>query len=181
MNANVRCILVAGMVVAFLVGGCASTSAPDDWQSSARAMQREAYGAWIDVTVSPYADSAHAAVQGELIAVHADSFLVLPLDGALQAVDRASVRTVALTTFDANWGYLSTWTALGTLSTLSHGVVLILSAPVWMLGGSAAAAAQSYRPMINDPGPEILRRYARFPQGLPPGVAREALTSKPAR
>lgn len=160
-----------------LLGGCASTSAPDDWTSDAQTMQREAYGAWVDVT---HGDSAQPmTVRGELIAVSPDSVHVLPLDSTLQSVARPTINELQMVTFDANWGNLATWTALGTLSTLSHGFILILSAPVWIIGGSAATGTQSYRPVFTNPDTETLRTYARFPQGLPPNLDRDRLRAKP--
>ena len=173
-----RFIFAVGTCLLIVASGCASTSAPDDWQSRATAMQQEAYGSWIDVEASSAA-GVSSRLRGELIAVSDDSLYVLPLGSTLRAVARDAVRTSTLTTFDANWGYLATWTALGTLSTISHGLVLILSAPVWLLAGSAAAGTQSYSPIYTDPDTDRLRRYARFPQGLPDTVDRNALTAKP--
>lgn len=181
MSADLHPFLFRLLAVGLLVSGCASTSAPDAWQSTAQTMQREAYGAWIDVRFASPADSAQApGVQGELIAADEDSLWVLPLDGSLRPVSRAAASRVRLTTFDANWGYLATWTALGTLSTLSHGVGLLLSAPAWILGGSLATGNQSYKPIFEDPDTEVLRRYTRFPQGLPSDVSRKELVAKPS-
>ena len=80
-----------------------------------------------------------------------------------------------------NW--LGLWTLLGTLSTGSHGFFLILSAPVWILTGTVAAVNQSRQPVLTYPrqGWAGWRAYARFPQGLPPGLARAALDPKPER
>jgi len=120
-------------------------------------------------------------VQGELLAATTDSLFVLPLDGPFHAVARPTVTELQLTAYDANWGYLGVWTALGTLSTLSHGLFLPLSAPVWIIGGSVATSSQSRRPVFTNPPLETLRRFARFPQGLPPNLARDQLRPKSAR
>ncbi len=166
-----------GLVLALLIGGCATTSAPDDWTSDAQTMQQETYGAWVDAS---YGDpNQPQMVRGELIAVSPDSVHVLPLDSTLQSVARPTINELQMVTFDANWGYLATWTALGTLSTLSHGFILIFSAPVWIIGGSAATGTQSYRPVFTNPDTETLRTYARFPQGWPPSLDRQRLRSKP--
>lgn len=180
MSGNLRPLLFGAIVVGLLCSGCASTSAPDAWQSTAQAMQHEAYGAWVGVRLTPAAASGEMSeVHGELIAADDDSLWVLPLDGSLQSVSRAVANRVRVTAFDANWGYLATWTTIGTLSTISHGGLLILSGPVWILGGSAAAGTQSHKPIYTNPNTEVLRRYARFPQGLPPGVSRSRLVAKP--
>lgn len=180
MSGNLRPLLVGAIVVGFLCSGCASTSAPDAWQSTAQAMQHEAYGAWIDVRFASPIDSVKTSrVRGELVAADDDSLWVLPLDGGLRSIPRETTRQVQLTTFDANWGYLATWTTLGTLSTISHGMLLIISGPVWILGGSSATDIQSQMPIHTNPSTVVLRRYARFPQGLPPSVSRSRLVAKP--
>lgn len=180
MNADARRSWIALLLgVLLTVPGCVSTSAPDAWESSSEEMQRTAYGAWVDVQ---YGDAAAPdTVQGELLAATTDSLFVLPLDGPFRAVARPTINELQLTAYDANWGYLGAWTTLGALSTASHGGFLILSFPVWVIGGSAAASAQSRRPVYTNPPLDTLRRFARFPQGLPPGVARDQLRSKPFR
>lgn len=143
-------------------------------------MQREAYGAWVDVRGAAPADSARGSgVRGELVAASDDSLWVLPLDGSLRSVSRTAASRVRLTTFDANWGYLAAWTTLGTLSTASHGFGSIFSAPIWVLWGGLATRTQSFGPIFEDPDTDVLRRYARFPQGVPPEVARSELAAKP--
>jgi hypothetical protein len=180
MNDSFSSLLLGVIVAGLLASGCASTSAPDAWQSTAQTMQREAYGGWVGVRfTAPAGSGLTSMVQGELIAADDDSLWVLPLNGRLQPVSRATTSRVKLTTFDANWGYLSTWATLGALSTISHGAGLALSFPVWTIGGSVAAGNQSFAPIFKDPDTALLRRYARYPQGLPPDVSRAALTAKP--
>jgi hypothetical protein len=140
-------------------------------------MQREAFGGWAAVR---FGDTASPnVVQGELIAATSDSLFVLSLRDSLHVVARSAVNELKLTGYDSNWGYLSIWTFLGTLSTASHGAFLILSAPVWIIGGSVATASQSRRPIYTNPPLDVLQQFARFPQGMPPGVARQALQIKP--
>lgn len=180
MNADAYRLGIALGLGLLLVGpGCVSTSAPDAWTASSEAMQRTTYGSWVDVR---YGDpTAPDTVRGELIAATADSLFVLPLDGSFRAVARPTVNVLELTAYDANWGILAVWTTLGALSTASHGLLLPLSFPVWVIGGSAAASVQSRRPVFTNPPLETLRRFARFPQGLPPGVPRNRLRPKPLR
>jgi len=180
MSTKCPFLLVGVLVAGLFVSGCASTSAPDAWQPTAQTMQREAYGAWVDVRGPARADSARGSgVRGELVAASDDSLWVLPLDGSLRSVSRTAASRVRLITFDANWGYLAAWTTLGTLSTLSHGALLLISAPAWLIGGSMAARSQSFGPIFENPDTDVLRRYARFPQGLPPEVSRNELAAKP--
>jgi hypothetical protein len=177
MNVDSPWILILLCVLLVTGAGCASTSAPEDWLSPATDMQREAFGGWAAVR-SGGAASANV-VQGELIAATSDSLFVLSLRDSLHVVARPTVNELKLTGYDSNWGYLSIWTFLGTLSTASHGFFLILSAPVWIIGGSVATASQSRRPIYTNPPLDVLQQFARFPQGMPPGTVREALRTKP--
>ena len=52
--------------------------------------------------------------------------------------------------------------------------------PIWILIGSISTASATRQPEINYPGSnwESLTLYARFPQGIPPGLERSVLESK---
>ena len=75
---------------------------------------------------------------------------------------------------------MALWTVAGTLSTASHGVALLLSAPAWIIGGSVATTKVSHAPLITYPSRpwSDLARYARFPQGLPIGLDPATLQRK---
>jgi hypothetical protein len=81
-------------------------------------------------------------------------------------------------------GALITWTAVGTLSTASHGVFLIFSAPIWTISGTAtsiAAAEDSDQSAVVLGGAQAqLWQFARFPQGLPPSYPIQGNTPPPA-
>jgi hypothetical protein len=117
-------------------------------------------------------------VQGELIAIDTDTIHVLA-DGRLVSLARATVCCAELTAFRMELSELQLWTVLGILSTASHGIVLILTAPLWAIAGTAAAASASYAPRIVPTDPVVLQPFARFPQGMPPGLDRRTLRSKP--
>jgi hypothetical protein len=101
----------------------------------------------------------------------------------LHGVAWLQVQRAELTGYDSQASELAAWTVLGTLSTASHGVGLILTAPFWVISGAASTAKQSrcgyvrYPPAIR----EDFLPYARFPQGLPPEVDRSRLGGGPVR
>jgi len=64
------------------------------------------------------------------------------------------------------------------LATASHGLILILSAPVWIITSTVAAADASRVPRIMSTSPTALNVFARFPQGLPPGINRATMRPK---
>jgi hypothetical protein len=155
---------------------CTRNPAPSGWLAPPHEAQSDPYGAWIVVTREDTSD-----VGGELLAVERDSLFVLTSDSAVNAfaTDRLLRATVAY--YDSEWGRLATWTALGSLGTISNGFVLILTLPISAIGGSVATAAQSRAPIrrVERGGNwEDLRMFARFPAGLPANLPR-TLAPKP--
>jgi hypothetical protein len=161
-----------------LLGACFQSTAPEGWLPIPEVAQREAYGAWIRVEHRQGAETQ--VVEGELIAAMADSLHVLAAD-SLVTLPMTAVASATLTTYDARSEELSTWTALLAVSTLSHGIGLVLTMPLWIIIGTAETAGASKDPRVESVDAALLRPYARFPQGLPPGIDRNALRAKPVR
>ncbi len=179
-----RAIMV-GVVAAFLgvvVTGCAGTGAPRGWLPNAAATQEEAHGAWISIRHRSEGDAVRT--EGEFIAVGDDTVFVLVTDGAagsLVAIPRSPDLTAKLGTYNPATGGIVAWTLLGTVSTVSHGFNLILSAPVWIITGTVVTNKQARTAIERYPGDnpwdawDELRVFARFPQGLPESVDRALL------
>jgi hypothetical protein len=96
----------------------------------------------------------------------------------LARVPRSRIRYLEVTFYRGEVGEAVGWGLSGTVSTLSHGLVLLLSAPVWLITTGTAGAIESsagtvtYRAARGSLTAEAfagLRKYARFPQGLPEG------------
>jgi hypothetical protein len=168
---GVLCLLASS-----LAWGCARNTAPSGWLSPAPQASREAYGGWAMVS-----DSAGAQTSGELIAVTRDSVYLLSSVG-LTVVSMRTVAKLNVTGYNAQPSAIALWGLAGTLGTISHGFLLIFSAPVWIITSSIAASAHSREPREIYPGVGLdqLRIYARFPQGIPAGVDRAQLRPKPA-
>jgi hypothetical protein len=176
--ANPRWTVVSTVYALVIAGGCFHTTAPKGWLPTAVEAQREAYGGWIKLDF--YVGVTPNAVHGELIAASHDSVHVLTSD-SLVVVPTASVIAGTLTAYDAGHGALRLWTIVGAVSTVSHGFALILTAPVWIVGGSYATASASKAPRVESTDTSLLRMYARFPQGLPPGLDARSLRQKDVR
>lgn len=167
---------VADAVTAALVAaaccagsGCASHTAPDGFLPIPEEAPRHAFGGWIDLEVGTGA--ARERVAGELIAVSEDTVWVLGDDG-LRAVGTAAVVDGRLVGYDSQYARVVGATTLGSLSTIANGFALIFTFPMWLIVGSAAARGQSRAPIVDAPPPRwsALAPWARFPQGLPPGL-----------
>ena len=157
---------------------CMQNPAPIGWLSPAEAAQKDAYGAWIVVTTSDTTGES-----GEFLAVDNDSVFVLSLDGVVRAVPRGSVREAKIAFYQSQLGSVILWSTLGTLSTISNGVLLVFTAPAWIITGTVAGASESRAPIRTVARPEdweTVRMYARFPMGMPENLPRR-LPTKPMR
>ena len=116
------------------------------------------------------ADGAHSGggplAEGELIAIDEGAFYVLSTAG-LRTVSRASVRRITVVGYGNRAGTLTLWSIAGGASTLSHGEFLILTAPMWAVAGTVATRKEGHAGVWHDA--DVAQRFARFPQGLPPG------------
>lgn len=155
------------------------TSPRDFLPSGPAGVARETYGGWMVATLKSSEDAG--TVQGELIAVHNDSVYVLSpsqvdafplsdLDSAKLELHRHRVTGYVLAS------------VLGGISTLSHGGFLLFTAPMWLITGISVSSSVSKQPnVIYFPQTAIdeFRKFSRFPQGLPTGIAPEQLVAKP--
>ena len=155
-----------------LSGSCFRTTAPSSYLPTAAEATRDAYGGWIRVQ-----NRDDTQVEGELLAATVDTLHVLSFGGWL-AMPVAQVRVATLTAFRVPLDGIIIWGALGGLSTISHGFVLILTAPTWIVASSLAGASASKAPRVRSVDPAKLAPFARFPQGLPPDIDRAATRGK---
>jgi hypothetical protein len=162
--------------VAVACTACAGNTAPKGWLPKPIEAQAAAYGGWIELT---YAEPDERHTYGELIAVSAESVWVLSGNRGL-AIPTATVKKGKLTAYAAQKDGLTAWMLLGTLSTLSNGAFLILTAPMWLISGSLAVGGESRAPERKTPPLTWveLAPFARFPQGIPDGLALTALQEK---
>jgi hypothetical protein len=182
MCANRRAVLL----LLLAAPGCAATRGPSGYLQPARIAQREAHGGWITL------DMREARVDGELIAVEAESVFVLTPEG-LRVVHRDSVRSAVLGAYDSQSGQPAVWTMGGALTTASHGLGAIGTFPLWIITGSLMTASVSRGPLhtvsqnrLQDPRQRDRARtrwaaialWARFPAGMPRGLDRATLRSR---
>jgi len=176
---SIKLLLIIPILVLF--SGCAITHAPSGWLSDSHELQYEAFGGWLQVHYSKN-DSLKQSTMGELIALSSDSLYVLGRNENLHVIAVADVTHARLVEYKSHHGELGGWIALGTLSTVSHGWYLILTAPLlWIFAGTLAASSRSYDPIIDYPRYSFneFKAYARFPQGLPKNLDRHKLKPKP--
>lgn len=148
---------------------CSTHSAPDGFLPTPIEAQTRAQGGWMEI--SRNGPDGLETLAGELIAVTQDSVWILRSPQAT-ALPTSEIVEGKLTGYDSKHGDVAGATFVGTVLTASNGAFLILTAPMWMIGGSLAAGSQS-RVAMEDLPPVAwaeLADFARFPQGMPPGL-----------
>jgi hypothetical protein len=171
-------ILVTGLTL----GGCSSTGAPNGWLPTAEEAAWDPYGAWIKAELYGEDDRV---LSGEFLAVGPDSLYVLVVGANMENVTTAlpldQVKTVKVASFDPKTGDLSGWVVVGSISTLSHGMLASVTLPLWVIGGSIMVSSHSQTPLESYPNWQWdeLRQFSRFPQGPPPDIMGLDLVSRP--
>jgi len=152
------------LVLVLALAACAIN--PDPRTRPIELVARDGHGGWIVVT-----DRQGAEIAGELIAIDPGAVRVLGTTG-LVSVARSDVASARLWAWDAEHGRVGVWGGLGTLSTISHGFFLVISAPIWLVTTAVTAAVATHAPIVSypDDGWDKLAIWARFPQGMPAGV-----------
>ena len=167
-------MLVTCLALAILSISCASSNAPRSWLPPPADVPSSPLGAWIEVLiVEARAEGTKERKvrlwsEGEFLAVGADSVHVLTARG-VESIPLSHVHHARVALYQSQTGKGALVTAAGVLSTASNGVVLILTAPVWIIAGSVTAGAVSREPLHDVPSKSWreVSIYARFPQGLP--------------
>lgn len=195
MHARVLAVPVLLATCAMAQLGCAASVAPRGWLADAQNTQQAACGGWLDMKVD--VGGAARNVSGELLAVSDDS--VFTLRGtAVTASPLTAVQRATLGAYDPGSGGVARMTVAGTLLTVTHGWGLIGTAPLWVIVGTTSSSVLSFQGKYRVDSPvrrdEVtgatttdparaswrdLRLYARFPQGIPPGLDRTLLHERP--
>jgi hypothetical protein len=162
-----------------LAVACVRNPAPQGFLPSPAQAPHDVYGGWIHVTVP--AGGHDSTIAGELIAARADTVWILPDSGGVVAVATSTVKRGRVARYNAEAGAIGGFTALGVVSTISNGWLLGITAPLWIITGIVASSNESRAPLRDVPPLEWanLAAYARFPQGLPPGIDLGEIRPKP--
>jgi len=164
-------------IAAMCLFACAGTTAPHGWLAGGELAEHDPYGAWIEINYT--SDGIDTQARGEFIGLR-DHVVIVLIRDSISAIPESDIYSARLTAFDSQYGALVGWSVVGTLSTMSHGVGLLISAPAWIITGVAASSSQSHTPMRHYPDKtwRELSQYARFPQGVPIVIESGGLTGK---
>lgn len=157
--------LLCGLLVA-----CGHSEAPQQWKIPVRKLGQHPHGAWADVDLITNGQTGF--LSGELLAIQ-DEEAVIRRSSDLARVHIACIQRLHLAAFENEYAATVFYGVVGIVTTLSHGVWLVFTAPVWALTTTGASVG-SARAGTFDFGPGAPRLsgangWARFPAGLPPG------------
>lgn len=177
MRARSLCnaVIAASLSAAVALSSVACRSYPDPRKLEPADMQTKSLGSWIAVQLKD-----RTRLQGELIAVDTANLYLLLHHGeqrSLRAISLRALDEASLYRYGSSASTLGLWSLGGVLSTASHGVLLILTAPLWALVGGSLTVHESNHIMRYYPKHSLkeLSKWARFPQGMPPGLSEQAL------
>jgi hypothetical protein len=184
MSGKINSILVIGIFV-LILSGCAASRIPSEYRFSPRGLKHEISGNWADL--KPHsADITNPlkTLSGELIAIQSDSIYILT-SGGLAVFHLSAIDETVVYMFTNQAAGMAVFTGLLFIPdviaaiTIGEPGFLIIGAP-WLLTGSILTVVEStnHSNLLNYPYSnrlEDLRKFSRFPQGMPPGIDRSRI------
>jgi hypothetical protein len=152
--------------------GCATSYAPNGWLSEAEDIPTNIYGGWITIVTKPnnlQTEETSMQYSGEFISV--DSTTIYLLYDSVYQIPKNIIRNSTLELYQKKTKSYSAWTILGTLSTISNGFFLVVTAPLWLAVGIPVTISESSRDNYEMEYPDDaywneVKQFARFPQGI---------------
>jgi hypothetical protein len=182
MSKRVKAILMLLIGLVFLQG-CQQPMIPAGYLPRPSKVYKGISGSWIKVSVRiDTISDFKPELSGELIALHYDSIYVLTITG-LQVLNRKNINSAVLYLF-APQGAVGPLTSLllflpniiGALSNTEFATgFLEIGIPLLATGMTEGIIETGGNSKLIYPGKDLLEdfiKYARFPQGLPPGLKR---------
>ena len=171
------------LVMVLLLAACAPLGVPREYLPGLSKVEASPYGGWTRINYeSKYKSLSVYKVEGELIAIHGDTMFLLPQKGELISILYSDIKTAKLIIYKNMSGtYLGLTLGLiapSILGALVHGIpaFLIFAVPGLLVGSILTIMeSSSENNILYYPGKNRLiqfRAYARFPQGIPPGIDR---------
>lgn len=161
------------IIISFLfILGCASTYAPEAYLPETEDVQRETYGGWITLVTAPDSlapEENWMQYSGEFISMDEENIYLLY--DSLYLIPKKKIYSSVIEIDEKNSTTFGFWTAGGIASTVTNGVFLIITAPLWLLAGIPTTVGESVRDRYEAEYPddgywESIMKFSRFPQGI---------------
>ena len=179
MPRRIKTILLLTGLILFL-SECGTVKIPANYRYTARQLKREITGNWINIKLnSKIIAESDTIIAGELIAIQSDTIYLITLDG-MKGVHVSSIDNADLYMYMNQAGLYAALTGLLYLPDIVAALVtgipefLLLGVP-WVVtsGIITIAEGSNHSNILNYPdfcSLEELQKFARFPQGMPPGI-----------
>jgi hypothetical protein len=159
------------LAVAWLAGCMSQPEVPVTWPlPSAQDAVLDIHGSWIRLFEAE-------EIEGELIAIELPRIWILGEKGIRTVADASAITMAELILYKNNAGSIGLWSALGLLSSLTHGFFAVISGPICLVGGISISSYESADGWLTFPRRNTfgnlaidwaeIAKFARFPQGLP--------------
>lgn len=177
------------ILACFLLCSCQPTYVPSSYQISMNKVQTNTYGSWMKVKLKqPVNELGGSMTTGELITIQYDSVYILIKDHQMYALSVNSIAGIELFTHKNQSGTYAAMTMAfflpNLIGAMATGYVqfLIMGVPVVITGMILSIVESSNQGnLLIYPGKnnlQELRKFARFPTGLPKSLNRESLLLK---
>ena len=158
--------------LAWLIG-CTAVKAPVGSVPKRTDLSIDAYGGWMEVQLL----STNTSRSGEFIAISNDTIYLMPSEKVVKYAV-SDISTARIIYFNTETDSYNNWTRIVSVSTLTNGLFLIFTLPLALSTGISTTNAEADRVNYVDyPATSIdeLKKYARFPQGMPREVTLDML------
>jgi hypothetical protein len=155
----------ASAIVLVGLTACLSNPVADRHIPEPDELGRRPFGSWA------VAEDDHGRrIDGELIAIDRGAVYLLGERAVLSALPTTALKKLTLVAYNAKSGGLVGWGVLGYFSTVGNGWFAVFTAPPWLVTTIIVSVVEHNAPIYQYPDTklDVMQRYARFPQGLPP-------------
>lgn len=142
---------------------------PRGYLPKAKEFEYEVFGGWMALIYDEKNSPRLTATGGELIAVDNESVYLLGFD-SLVIIPADNVERGVLVLFQKETGKYALWSSIGFISSVSNGLFAIGTAPLWLIMGISTTVSESQADNMRFYPQESwaeIKKYARFPQGIP--------------
>jgi hypothetical protein len=154
---------------------CASLTAPSEYVPSFNKAKTYPYGSYIELETK-----GKLKISGEFIGISENNIFIRKGDTIyfLPIGDIEGAVIISNRPDNFSMVFISLFTLLGTFSTVTHFVLLIFTAPGWILSGALSGVI-----IVNEPVIKIKKRddlnkviyLSRYPQGIPEEIKQKSI------
>lgn len=180
--------IVTCFVCILTLCSCNTARIPTEYRFKPKEVEKTTTGCWIDIITSPANKSLPGIkISGELIAIQYDTIYLLT-EIQLNGIPESEVKNAVLYIYNNQAGPFMLATVLLLIPNIIAAIAnneayfLLLDVP-WLIGGTFISINESTRGSHQLKYPEKnnlddIGKFARFPQGIPPGLNKDKLHLK---